>query len=405
MENSSYIKSLSLLDNYDLLLLSYLYKYKVLSVETCWISSYAGLYPDFSSCFQARIAPLIANQIVSYQPDARFQYVIMLTGKGQDLLRMSQGLDRYYEDKNGKIKRTLLKPSENAVKESQIPHQAALSDFLIRFSLKYYHDYAEKIEEGSSLITEVEEPVGRYEYFRPDGILRIPGLTIFVEQDMGSETRYMLTEKWDEYQRYLAAIAGTEEYTDQKIVVPFIETCPSSYFQTRCDVIRRTMEPVFFEMLDGKFEVFLGTEEEMLSAMFERVLPDFFGASIRLDPIRTRFMQEGFKVSDGEKIAPQISGTKFDFFIQKTCSGKIIEENGVIQAYAVDDYDHYPCSVLAKAGHLGRISSLFELAYRSIPLNYMILASDPERLRRDLAAIGVKEGNHLFIRKKEKTGG
>ena len=143
MENSSYIKSLSLLDNYDLLLLSYLYKYKVLSVETCWISSYAGLYPDFSSCFQARIAPLIANQIVSYQPDARFQYVIMLTGKGQDLLRMSQGLDRYYEDKNGKIKRTLLKPSENAVKESQIPHQAALSDFLIRFSLKYYHDYAE----------------------------------------------------------------------------------------------------------------------------------------------------------------------------------------------------------------------------------------------------------------------
>lgn len=405
MENPSYIKSLSHLDNYDLLLLSYLYKYKVLSVETCWISSYAGLYPDFSSCFQEKIAPLIANQIVSYQPDARFQYVIMLTGKGQDLLRMSQGLDRYYEDKNGKIKRTLLKPSENAVKESQIPHQAALSDFLIRFSLKYYHDYAEKIQEGTPLTTEVEEPVGRYEYFRPDGILEIPGLTIFVEQDMGSETRYMLTEKWDEYQRYLAAIAGTEEYTGRKIIVSFIETCPPSYFQTRCDVIRRTMEPVFFEMLDGKFEVFLGTEEEMLSAMFERVLPEFFGSSIRLNSIRNQFMQEGFKVSDGEKIAPQISGTKFDFFVQKTCNGKIVEENGITQAYAVDDYDHYPCSVLAKAGHLGRISSLFELAYHSIPLNYMILASDQERLRRDLAAIGVKEGEHLFIWEKEKTGG
>ena len=35
--------------------------------------------------------------------------------------------------------------------------------------------------------------------------------------------------------------------------------------------------------------------------------------------------------------------------------------------------------------------------------NYMILASDPERLKRDLAAIGVKDGNHLFIREKSTT--
>lgn len=379
-------------DFYDILLLSYLYKYRALSLEMCWFTSYRSVCSDFSDCFKSRLLPLIQQGLIAYRPDVKYKYIALLTSKGQDLLRHSQNLPRYTEEQH----RTLLKPSELLITESQIPHQVSLSDFLIRFSDEYRkRGYSEE------LLVFSETAVEKYDYMRPDGMLVLPTKKIFVEQDMGTESKFMLTSKWNRYRRYLSSIKN--EMTSP-ITVPFIiDTNPGS-FDTRCDVVRRTAISTFSHMLDRQIEVYIGNEEELLNTTLNITIKDHFNEETHRKSLFNYFSNEGYKVKDGNEIRNYTGDTLFDWFIQRTVNGKVVKrttENGSVipDMFVVDSYEGFPISVIAKAMFIERTQSRFRANYPQIKnLPYLITGGSLEKLRHDLESVGFENNGFVFYR-------
>ena len=379
------------IDSYDILLLSYLYKYRALSLEMCWYTCYRSVYQDFSACFRERISPLIKSEVVAYRPDNKYKYIILITRKGQELLRVSQGLPRYADEK-----RSLLKPSQLLIQESQVSHQVSLSDFLIKFSDIYHRKrYPEE------LLVFSETPVDKYDYMRPDGMLILPRKRIFVEQDMGTESRFMLTSKWNRYRRYLSATKGEDR---SQITVPFIiDTNPGS-FVTRCDVVRRTAESTFSHMLDDEIEIYIGSEEELLKTTLEVTVKEYFGEETLKNKIRNQLISEGYKVRPGSEISNYTGNTFFNYFIQKTENGKVNRiktKSGktIPNMFVVDSFEGRPLSVIAKACFIDRTQSHFRSNYPQIKnLPYLIIGDTIENLRHDLSSVGFVNDGFVFYR-------
>ena len=384
------------LNSLDILLLSYLYKYRALSIEMGWFAVYRTAYPDFSSCYRSRILPLIQSGIITYKPHPKHTYILLLTPLGQDVLRQSQNLPRYIDNR-----RTLLKPSEIAIDDAQIPHQVALSDFMIKFSDLYRRkQYSEELQ------VYVETAVEKYDYMRPDGMLLLSDLRIFVEQDMGTESRFMLSSKWGRYRRYLSSIKNENT---SPIIVPFIiDTAPGS-FTTRCDVIRRTAEVLFSHMLDRQIEIFIGSEDELLKTMFQVVLKDHFHEPTVASQIPSVFSQEGYRVVPGESIAKYTGNTFFSWFVQRTVNGKIqpLQLQGnqgntkIPDLFVVDSFEGYPLSVIAKIMFLERSQSYFSVHFKQIKrLQYLVVGKskdDLEVLRHQLVSVGFKGGLEVYF--------
>lgn len=317
----------------------------------------------------------------------------MITQKGIDLIQNNLNIpSEVYNIDTKKIEKTILKEKDINIRPEYIPHQVALNDFVLSFRVKYgkikYYD---------------EKFLSSMKSIRPDGMIRLDTIDLFLEQDMGSETAKQLRDKWSRYRRYLA-----NEYTgERKIVVLFILTCKDP--EKRDLLIRKTILETFDQMLSNNFEIFIGDKETLLDACFKRIIP---GDKSRTKDFSVLMKRFGFNISDGSKLKLKLGGVVYRYYFSKLQNNKLLYYNpnknrkGRFAEFLADNYDYCPMTVLSKISYHDKNSHNFDIAYSKKAnlrlIGYIVLTNDLEKLYKQLRACDLIKVENVYYTTPER---
>ena len=234
-----------------------------------------------------------------------------------------------------------------------------------------------------------EKFVSKYKFIRPDGMISINDIDFFLEMDMGTENKKQLIEKWNNYRLFM----NTTEFrqSQSKIVVLFILNTPKASLQSRKNLVRSTIYETLIDAFDDKFDVYIGTRNELIHAVFDKILPlntnsYFFDESVMEKLIAKKHR---FTVGHGDKLKKVFYDASYGYYIRKINEkNRITIVDGKVQEFLFDEYFFSPMSVLNKLVYLKKNSSLFKINYKR-DISYVILISNPKQMFIDLAITGL----------------
>jgi|GEM_PF-5401142 len=301
--------------------------------------------------------------------------VYFLTSTGIDVVRTFYDLPYNIFDIEKKIiKRGYYRASELKINPKFINHQMQLNNFVINFSEKLNNRLVWKYYD--------EKYMSQYVNIRPDGLIQILDVDLFLEIDMATESKNQLYEKWENYRNFL--MSSEYAYKERKIIVLFILN-NSEKIQERKDLIRYTITERILDLIDDNFEIYIGTQEEILNVIFKKIIPHSIGKDIILNEIKNILeVNHFFNVDDGSIIKNFLIDTNYSFYIRKIDRRNyLIVENNKIQEYLLDEYYFSPVSVLKKIAYLDRNNSIFK-SKLGRELSYIVVAKNEEELFHDL---------------------
>lgn len=292
---------------------------------------------------------MVSSQLIELKNNGT-DYYVMITQKGIMLFQRYLNIpNEIYNAETGKNEKSVLRASEVVIEEKFVQHQLALNEFVLEFRKKQgnidYYD--EKYLSGMKII-------------RPDGLIKIGGTDILLEQDMGTESSKQLADKWNKYRRFLT----TSFDKSRRIVVVFIIKCQNA--EARKSLVRRSIMDNFSQLNCDKFDIYIGTKDEMLDACFERIVP---GDKERTRELAKLLSPHKFKISDGSKLKARL-GTVYRYYAAAyNKQNKLMYYNpnkkrdGKFMEFLADSYDYCPMSILSKVLFHNKNSHNFDIAY------------------------------------------
>lgn len=334
--------------------------------------------------YKENITPLIEASLCTFF-HTKDDYALMITQKGIDLIQKYLEIpNEIYNIDTKKQEKTILKEKDVLVEEKYIPHQTALNEFVLEFKKRFgkINYFDEKFLSGMANI-------------RPDGMIRLENVDLFLEQDMGTESAKQLRDKWSRYRRYLA----TEYDGQRKIVVLFILKCQR--IEERDFLVRRTILETFDQLLSNSFEIYIGEKDYLLDACFDRIIP---GDKKRTKQFADLMQKQNFKISDGSKLKVKLGGAVYRYYFSSyDKKGRLLyyapnqKHKGRFAEFLADNYDYEPMTVLSKISFHDKNSHNFDIAYSPRAnlrlIGYIVLTNDIHKTYRQLKAcelIGVK---------------
>lgn len=299
--------------------------------------------------------------------------VFFLTTKGVNLIIHCYDLPaNIYDVNKGVIRRGYYRAFELKIAPKYISHQLCLNQFFIDFKLREYDAYWKYYD---------EKYISQFQNIRPDGLLTMFDIDFFIEIDMGTESKNQLYEKWDNYRRFLDS--QEYEYIERKIVVLFIVENTANP-QARIDLVKHTLGARLMDKIDSNFEIYVGTKEDMLSILDEKIEVINGKKKDFNDEIFTTMAKHGFSVALGEKLKNIFNGIEYDFYCRKIDENNhVVVENNRIQEFIVDSYKLQPFSVLKKIAFL-HLSNVYFQEKLGRKLSYIVVGESIESLYRDL---------------------
>jgi len=317
------------------------------------------------------------------------EFVFFLTPLGVETIRYFLDLpSNIYDNQRKVIKRGYYRASELEIQPKNIHHQVHLNQFVInaqeifsRHSIQWkYYD---------------EKYVSQYSSIRPDGLISIFDIDIFLEMDMATESKKQLYEKWENYRNFL--LSREYLYREKQIILLFIvKESPKS--QERIDLVKYTIYERLLDKLDSEFEIYVGTPQNLLHLLEKRIIPACQGK----DPYKLRLKQlleqiHGFSVAEGEGIKNIFNNTRYDFYIRKLNHlNKITIEHNRIQEFLVDDYSFEPSSVVAKIAYMDKNNTFFKTRFNR-EIAYLVVGKEEQQLFRDLRMVDLIGLPNIFF--------
>lgn len=245
-------------------------------------------------------------------------------------------------------------------------HQIALNDFIISLSCSkypikwiYYH----------------EKLAARYfKNARPDGILEIEDTIFFLEQDMSTENIRKLQARFEFYRSF----KNSQEAFNKKIVVLFIIN--SINVPLRASLMIKILQSQLGDKISDNFNFYFGSLEE-ISDLVNTHMKELCGDTYA--DVLFSFNSIGFKC---DKDVPEslFGEVKFDYYARRLNeNGKILNENGHLQEFIVDDYCHNSQVVLSKIRNYDILNNKFKNKHGRDIIYLVIVKSIPD-IYRDL---------------------
>lgn len=375
---------------------------RCLSLNQVYDFFYANSFLSLSEFHKNIITPMYDAGLIDYKKSDSGIPTLVLKQKGIDLLSKQLKIPKeIYDADTGKVKPGILSASKINIDEAYMNHQLALNQFVLEFSkiMKTYHN-----QEIAKKVRYFDEAyLSQYGIIRPDGLIRIGGLDLFLEQDMGTESNAQLQTKWNRYRRFLNI--EFKNNPKRKIVVLFIIDCKDSMLESRKNLIRKTIVNTFDTLLTNQFEIYIGNKKEMLETVFNRVLP---GDKARTKQFLLTMKKHGYKVNDGSKLKMKLDGSVYHYYISKGNNGKLgiyapnPKRQGRFLEFLGDLYDYHPMSILSKIAFHNRNSHNFDLAYSPKKANqrligYIVVVDDVHKLYSHLKSVNLLNTHNVYF--------
>ncbi len=302
---------------------------------------------------------------------------IFLTAKAISTLQLSLKLpEELFNFYNKKTAFGLYSAAELKMKQKLLKHQLSLAEFSIALQKGVLKDVP-------SFFYNDKYSVLRYLDIHPDGILCVPDVDMFLENDMGTERRKALEDKWKLYAQFIHS--GPFALKEAEICVLFI--LQNKNPDVRRKLVLETLLPIWNDI--GKsIEVFIGCPEQLTESVTDCILPKFVAKTDDAHGLVETFNRQGFSVYKGRSIA-DLTGESFDFYISKLDENKkVISNGGEAVEYFIDLYFGQPVSVLKKISMIESINSIY-LEKTGRRLKYVVVGVDKARFIEDVEMVGV----------------
>lgn len=383
MDDNQKIKIIKKLKNRDYLLLRYLYYYRCLNIQQAWSLCYKSAGIDIRVFIQKRVVPFIRLNIVNLSHSGK-SYVLTITNDGIDILSAKISLNNdFFDTRTKKIRSGIMRESQIKILPRLMEHQLSLNQFVIDFFEKSkktkFKDYKYNYFD--------EKFMSKYPFIRPDGMISIPSikLDLFLEMDMGTESKKQLIEKWSKYR--IALNMPEIQQRSTKIVVLFIlDNLNTDKIEARKNIVRYSIDQTLLGDYDDNLDIYIGTKYEIIKAIFEKIIPTEANCYPIQNVINKLFFNKyGYKISNAGNLKKIFYSSSYAFYVRKmTSHNKILVKNGKVQEFLLDDYFYEPLSVLNRIQYHSKHSSLYELNYKR-PIDYFVLVQDLNIIYRDLS--------------------
>lgn len=299
-------------------------------------------------------------------------YVLFLTTRGVDIIRIEYNLPSNLLDKNKQvIDRGYFRANELEMHPRLINHQVHLNQFVLDFKRYCYvtdKQYSTKLSD--KLKYSDEKHISAYTGIRPDGLLSLMDINFFIEMDMSTESKKQLEEKWANYRRFLSSKSFTSSQSENKIIVLFIIE-NSKDLEKRKNLVKLTASQVLLDKFNSQyFDLYIGSSKELLNIVFNDILPSFECRSLNQNNLLSAFAKEDFLISHGYNIKHRFENIEYNYYIRKANKdGTLKIENGRPIEFLVDDYRIGSMCILNRIEYHMKNNILFKSTYkRDIPL-------------------------------------
>lgn len=377
MEKLSAFDIKNLLSKIDLEVLHQIYLLRCLTITQIFTNYYVDDFVGIQQFKDKKINILLQLGIVEEIQFSSDNSALFLTKLGIDVVIEAYKIpiNIVDEETNG-IKRGYYRASELKMLPKNIPHQVHLNQFMIDFKTIYEKNNIPLTWEYYD-----EKYVSQYTKIRPDGMISILDTDLFLEMDMSTESKAQLIDKWKHYKVFLNSVEHRNN--DRKVIVLFIVD-NTNLIENRKNLIKLTANEIVLNDIDNKFEIIVGTKEELLITTFQTIIPDLMETNYKKAQLTNCLYSHGFDSVSASPLSDKLSNSDYGYFIRKLDkSNNLTIENGKVQGYFIDYYTNNSLSYLAKVSYLDRNLSNFHYYYKWTP-SYILVCDDINRLYNDL---------------------
>lgn len=375
-----------LLDEKDIEFLRAIYEYRCLSLQQAVQYFYEEEYADVDE-FDEKVTQLLELELVEVI-EYKEGHALFLTNRAIEIIRDSYGLATNIVDhERNVIKRGYYTASELKMLPRLINHQVHLNRFVLDFSHLAQDETLNWSHFG-------EKHVSQYFGIRPDALIRFYDVDLFLEQDMATESKTQLMNKWDNYRTYLRS--KEHDLNTRKIIVLFIVD-NTTQIEKRKDLVRFTAVDSLIDLFSSRFEMFVGTRSELLDLVFSSIIPTMQGLNGTHNHLMKLLrIRHNYAVQDATKLKRFLSDTEYSFMIYKMDDqNNLIIQNGRLQEFLLDDATGSPFSLHHKLAYHKRNSASF---YREMNrhISVIILVDSEYAIKKQLHLTGLTGTDNVY---------
>ena len=288
------------LDEADKQTLIKLYHLRCLSIEQIYQLYYCQ-NTEFKSFVQKNISELVRLKLIKLSNYKDNAFGATLENDGVQVVRQLLNLPPNLFTKDKRIiQRGYLRASDLKVLPRFMNHQVHLNEFILKFE----QQFAEKCE-GHSYKYFDEKHLTHYLSIRPDGLLHLFDVDLFLEMDMATETKKALEQKWRHYRQF---ITNEEfEYQERRMII-FMFCEGEVDVQARRELILKTAFETLGDYFSNQIDMYVGSTEELTHLLFEKLIPHWQQQDPNLPNWQRLLKQKGFKL---------FRATQFNHFLNK----------------------------------------------------------------------------------------
>ena len=377
------------LDEKDLNVLHNIYLLRCLTVSQIYNNYYQDDYTGVQDFRNKKLHKLLDTGAIEEVLFSSDNSAIFLTRLGIDVVVNAFKIPINIVTDNGNVLRGYHRAHELKLQPKNIPHQVHLNQFMIDFKTIYEY---KKLQIPWAYYD--EKYVSQYRKIRPDGMISILDVDLFLEMDMSTESRVQLIDKWKNYKWFLNSV---EHRNDRKVIVLFIIE-NTDLIENRKNLVKMTANEIVLNDMDDTFEIIVGTKEELLTIVFNQIIPDIQKTNYRkANIVNLLTSRHGFNVSDASVLQNKLGKQDYGFFVRKLDeSNNLLVENGKIQGFLVDYCYRDTMSTIAKISYLDSNLEEFQYYYKWKP-SYIIITDDLEHLYQDLKLFKLDRTNNVYF--------
>ncbi len=375
----------------DLEVLYKIYQLRCLTISQLYVNYYKNEYAGIEQFRDQKLNFLIQNNLVEEIAFGVDNSAIFITTNGIKLVVDEFKIPKEIVDpETSSIKRGYYQASDLKMLPKNIPHQVHLNQFVIDFKTVFEHKSYNVNWEYFD-----EKYVSQYTKIRPDGMIRIMDTDLFLEMDMSTESRTQLEDKWKRYKVFLNSVEHRNN--DHKVVVLFIVD-NTNQIENRKNLIKLTANAIVLDDIDDKFEIIVGTKNELLTIIFSEIIPDILQTNYKKGILaKTLIKNFDFTLASASLLSSKMSNADYGFFIRKVDeSNNVIVENGKLQGFLIEYCTKDSLSFVAKVAYLDRNLASFHYYYKWCP-PYIIVCDNLKQVYNELKLYKLETVQNVYF--------
>lgn len=374
------------LNEADKKMLIKLYQLRCLSVQQIFDLYYRSII-DFNAFVKKNLTKMVQLNLIKlshYQEDG---FGVTLENGGVQIVRELLNLppNTFTKDKRI-VQRGYLRASDLKILPRFMNHQVHLNDFILKFEDQFKEKYPHHQYKYSD-----EKHLSQYLSIRPDGLLQLFDVDLFLEMDMGTETKKALEQKWRHYRQFITN--KNFQYQERRMII-FMFCEGGVDVQARRELVLKTAFETLGDYFSNQLDMYVGSIEELTFLLFEKLIPHWLQEDPTLPTWQRLFKSKGFKLYHASQFNHFLSKGHYQLYAQlplKTATGDVL-----IKDFFLDDWRAQRLAICTNIAFFYQNRRHLEKVFDR-PLNYLICANTEDQCLELLKILGLLNEKNVYF--------